>query len=222
MAKSGFSMTFDPETTACARGKDMRCSPKHSRNIVRAIKGMKVGAAKQFLTEVTELKTAVPMTVRNRKIHHRRGEMGSGAFPEKAAGRVLDVLTNAEANAEYKGLETENLRIVHASAYVGARFFRFRPRAQGRATAFNETATNLEIVLAERPDLDELDAKKAERRAGTGRGKGKSAKATKQTASKESASKEQAPKKAAPKKEKAEAKSEAKPAETPADEKKEA
>ncbi len=183
MAKSGFSMTFDPETTACARGKDMRCSPKHSRNIVRAIKGMKVEAAKQFLTEVTELKTAVPMVVRNRKVHHRRGKIGPGGFPEKAAGRVLDVLTNAEANAEYKGLETGNLRVVHASAYVGARFFRFRPRAQGRATAFNEETTNLEIVLGERPDLDEIEEKKAERRSGAGRKGKKSTKSTKSSKS---------------------------------------
>lgn len=165
MARKGFSMEFDAETTACARGKDIPCSPKMSRNIVRTIKGMRVTEAKDFLEQVMEQKVAVPMRVRNRKIKHRRGRMGPGAFPVKAADRVLGVLTNAENNAEYKGLDPDDLRIVHASAYVGQRFQRWKPRAHGRATAHNEQTTNMEIVLGERPDLDEAEEAKAERRS---------------------------------------------------------
>jgi len=37
----------------------------------------------------------------------------------KAAGQILKVLENAEANAEYKGLDTEKLRIIHISSHRG-------------------------------------------------------------------------------------------------------
>lgn len=74
MARKGFSTTFDTETTACARGKDMNCSPKASRNIAATIKGMRVAQAKTFLEQVIEKKTPVPYKFRYRKIKHRKGQ----------------------------------------------------------------------------------------------------------------------------------------------------
>ena len=47
-----YSIYADPEKTAKAYGRDLHCSPKHSENIVRAIKGMEVGKAKQLLEDV--------------------------------------------------------------------------------------------------------------------------------------------------------------------------
>jgi large subunit ribosomal protein L22 len=179
MARKGFSTTFDPETTACARGKDMNCSPKASRNIAATIKGMRVGDAKTFLEEVIAKKTPVPYRYRYRKIKHRKGEgFGPGAYPVKAATKALQILVNAENNAEYKGLDAEDLRIVHASAYVGQIFQGFRPRAQGRATAHNEETTNLEIVLGSDERLDALDEAKDERRGRTSKRAGVKAKKT--------------------------------------------
>lgn len=170
-------MEFDAEMTACARGSDMRCSPKASRNIARTIKGMRLDQAKVFLEEVIEKKTAVPYTVRYRKIAHRRGPMGPGAFPVKAAGHVLDILKNAENNAQYKDLETENLRIVHASAYRGFTFPGWRPRAHGRASQHNEQTTNLEIVLGEDADLDAREDAREEKQSKAGKGGKKPVKA---------------------------------------------
>lgn len=164
MARKGFSTTFDLETTACARGKDMHCSPKASRNIAATIKGMRVAQAKAFLEAVVEKKTPVPYRYRFRKIKHRKGEgFGPGAFPVKAASKALKVLENAENNAEYKGLDAEDLRIVHASAYVGQIYHGFRPRAQGRATAHNEETTNFEVVLGVDERLDAREEARAER-----------------------------------------------------------
>lgn len=162
-------MEFDAEITACARGTDMRCSPKASRNIARTIKGMRLEDAKVFLEEVIDKKTPVPYTVRYRKIKHRKGGVGPGAFPVKAAGHVLDILKNAENNAQYKDLETDNLRIVHASAYRGFTFPGWRPRAHGRASQHNEQTTNLEIVLGEDAQLDAKAEAREERRSKGGR-----------------------------------------------------
>lgn len=178
MARKGFSTTFDPETTACGRGKDMHCSPKASRNIAATIKGMRVADAKSFLEAVVEKKAAVPYRYRYRKIKHRKGKgFGPGAFPVNAASKALKVLENAENNAEYKGLDAEDLRIVHASAYVGQIFHGFRPRAQGRATAHNEETTNFEILLGTDERLDALQEKRDERQGRTPRRRGVKAQA---------------------------------------------
>lgn len=200
-------MEFDAEMTACARGSDMRCSPKASRNIARTIKGMRLDQAKVFLEEVIEKKTAVPYTVRYRKIKHRRGAMGPGAFPVKAAGHVLDILKNAENNAQYKDLETDNLRIVHASAYRGFTFPGWRPRAHGRASQHNEQTTNLEIVLGEDADLDTREEARLERQSKGGKGGKKPVKA----ASSKPKAAPKADKEAAPKAEKPEAEAKKEP-----------
>ncbi|PKK85968.1 MAG: 50S ribosomal protein L22 [Thermoplasmata archaeon HGW-Thermoplasmata-1] len=147
-----YSATSNPEKTARAFGYEMHCSPKHCRNIVKAIKGMKLSDAQEFLTEVSELRTPVPFVVRKRKIAHRKGKIGPGAFPEKAARHMLKVLKNAENNAEYKGLDPEEMVIVHASAYRGRTLEGFMPRAHGRATACNEQTSNVEIIISEKEE----------------------------------------------------------------------
>lgn len=195
MARKGYSTVFDAEKTATSRGVDVHCSPKASRNIVKTIKGMRLEDAKEFLEAVTRKETAVPMTVRKQKIKHRKGQgFGPGAYPVKAAGRVLKILENAENNAEYKDLETENLRIVHASAYRGETIVKFRPRAQGRATPSCEQTTNMEIVLGEDEALDEREeAREARRERATKRAVRTGAKPTKTAATaKKPAKKEEA------------------------------
>jgi large subunit ribosomal protein L22 len=143
-----YSATPDPATTAKAFGKDMNCSPKSGRNVARAIKGMPVSRAKQFLAEVAEIKTAVPFEVRKRKIAHRKGKgIMAGKYPVKVAKHFLAVLESAEANAEYKGLDTDNLVITHASAYQGQVIKAFIPRAQGRATPHYNRLCNFEVVV---------------------------------------------------------------------------
>ena len=143
-----YSTYSDPATTASAYGKDLDVSPKSGRNVCKAIKGMPVGRAKQFLQDVADLKTPVPFLVRKRKIAHRRGEcFGPGKYPVKVCQQFLKVLESAEANAEYKGLDTETLVITHASAYQGTVQKAYTPRAQGRATPHYNRLCNFEVVV---------------------------------------------------------------------------
>lgn len=143
-----YSTYSDPATTARAYGKDLDVSPKSGRNVCKAIKGMPVGRAKQFLQDVADLKTPVPFLVRKRKIAHRRGEgFGPGKYPVKVCQQFLKVLESAEANAEYKGLDTETLVITHASAYQGTVQKAYTPRAQGRATPHYNRLCNFEVVV---------------------------------------------------------------------------
>lgn len=144
-----YSTVSDAATTAQAYGRDMPCSPKSGRNVARAIKGMPVARAKTFLEEVVAVKTAVPFKVRVRKIHHRKGGMGSGRYPVQTAKCMLKVLESAEANAEYKGLDKDRLVITHSTAYQGTVIQAYTPRAQGRATPHYNRLCNFEVVLTQ-------------------------------------------------------------------------
>jgi large subunit ribosomal protein L22 len=157
-----YSTVSDPATTAQAYGRDMPCSPKSGRNVARAIKGMPVTRAKAFLEDVMVLKTAVPFRVRVRKIHHRKGGIGSGKYPVQTVKCMLKVLESAEANAEYKGLDKERLVITHSTAYQGTVIQAYTPRAQGRATPHYNRLCNFEVILTQ-AEGDEHT--KAERKA---------------------------------------------------------
>jgi len=134
---------------ARASGRELRVSPKAAIEICAAIRGMMLEEAKKYLRDVIAKRVAVPYRRYKKKLPHRRGLGGAGRYPVKAASKILEVLESAEANAEYKGLDTEKLKIIHASAYPGAKIRRYMPRAFGRATPKFETLCHVEIVLQE-------------------------------------------------------------------------
>lgn len=151
--KWGYSAVgFDPDTTVKASGRELRVSPKAAREVCAAIKGMKLDDAKDFIQQVISRKRAILYHRYKKKVPHRHGleKSPAGRFPIKAAQQILGVLENAEANAMYKGLDAENLRIVHASAYPGFKIKRYMPRAFGRASPRFQTLCHVEIVLEQR------------------------------------------------------------------------
>jgi large subunit ribosomal protein L22 len=152
MTKWGYSITdMDVEKTAKASGRELRVSPKHAREVCRTIKGMKVEQAKDYLNQVIMKKKPVPFRRFNKKVGHRHGleKAFAGRYPVNAARQVLNVLEGAEANAEYKGLDLERLKIIHASAYPGMKIKRFTPRAFGRSSPRFNTLSHVELVLEE-------------------------------------------------------------------------
>ena len=142
---------MDPERTAKASLREVRISHKHAREICKAIKGMMLEDAKKFLEEVIALRRPVPFRRYKKKVPHRRGLQGfcTGRFPVKAARYILRLLKDVEANAEFKGLNTEKLKIIHAVAYPGTKIKKYFPRAFGRATPNFETLTHVEVVVLE-------------------------------------------------------------------------
>ncbi|RJS91114.1 50S ribosomal protein L22 [Candidatus Bathyarchaeota archaeon] len=152
LPKWGYSIVgLDPDVTAKASGRELRISPKHAREVCVAIKGMKLDQAREFLEQVINKKKPVPFKRFNKKVPHRRGlqKAAAGRYPVKAAKKILEVLESAEANATYKGLDTENLKVIHAAAYPGMKIKRYIPRAMGRATPRFETLCHVEIVLGQ-------------------------------------------------------------------------
>jgi len=150
--KWGYSITeLDPDKTVKASGRELRVSPKHAREVCKTIKGMKLAQAKDYLQQVIAKKKPVPLRRYKKKVGHRRGmqKAYAGRYPVKTAQKILRVLEGAEANAEYKGLDAERLRIIHASAHPGMKIKRFIERAFGRASPRFETLCHIELILEE-------------------------------------------------------------------------
>ncbi len=143
-----YSKNVDPDKTAKAYGYELHCSKKDTINIAYAIKNMNVNAAKKYLQEIIDMKRPLPTRVHNKKRAHKKST-GPGSYPIKASKYILKILENAENNAEYKGFDAENMKIIHASAYGGRVIKGIMPRAQGRATDKNTRTTNFEIIIEE-------------------------------------------------------------------------
>lgn len=133
---------------ASVREKDI--SPKHAREIALAIKGMSIEKARDYLQEVIAKKRAVPFRRYKNEVGHRSdtGVM-SGRYPQKAAKEFVRTLDNLEANAEYKGMDLDRLKIISANTHRGVLVKRFTQRAMGRATPKNNTLTHIELVAKE-------------------------------------------------------------------------
>ena len=144
----GYTMKTDPETTSRAIGKEVSVSPKHCREVLKELRGRKVEDAKKYLKGVIELKVPVPYT-RYKMFLNPKPKVGPARFPVKAAKAILKVLENAQSNAEYKGLDADNMRVKVACAHRGRIQQGFMPRAYGRSSPWNEQTTSIEIILEE-------------------------------------------------------------------------
>lgn len=153
MARWSFSnKNLDPVKTAIASGRDLRISYKHAVEICSSIRGRSLKNAKDFLNEVIEMRRPIPFKKYKGKVGHRRGlhKWYAGRYPVKAAKAILKILKEAEANAEYKGLDIDNLWIIHAAAHKGTKIRKYIQRAFGRSTPYFQQLVHVEIGLEER------------------------------------------------------------------------
>ncbi|MGA8302580.1 MAG: 50S ribosomal protein L22 [Thermoplasmata archaeon] len=150
----GYTYREEPGTSvARARGVEIPMSPKKTYEVLNAIRGLPLDRARQILEDAVALRKAIPFRRYNQETAHHRGT-GPGRFPVKVAKTVLQILQNAEQNAEYDSLDTDRLFIKVAASGRGKIRKATMPRAQGRATQWNEQTTNVEIVLAERKEKE--------------------------------------------------------------------
>ncbi len=152
LTKSGYSIeNYDPTTMALASGRDLRVSFKKTVNVCRAIKGMRLEVAKEFLRGVAQEKMPVAFTKYRKKVGHKRSLGGvsgaAGRYPVLSAKAVLKVLENAENNASKKGLDTSRLVVYHAAAQKAGFIPRVYPRAFGRIDIKHRVLTHVEIGL---------------------------------------------------------------------------
>ncbi len=146
---------YDADRLAKASGRDIRIKPKHAREICAVIKGIRVDQAKKFLEKVIQLEQSVPFRRHKKKVAHKHDlkqfKWYAGRYPQKAAARIYEILASAESNAEYKGLDIDLCRIIHAATHRGRIIKRYIPRAHGRSTAKFKHLSHIEIVIYEFP-----------------------------------------------------------------------
>ena len=142
---------LDPDRTAIASGRDLRVSHKAAREICHYVKGMRLEKAKDVLQEVVALKRPVPYRRHKKKGAHRKGVEGfdAGRYPKKAAAAILKVLDQVEANAEFKGLYSDRLKIIHIASHKGRVIRNYIPRAFGRSSPYFNYLTHVEVAVEE-------------------------------------------------------------------------
>ncbi|MCJ7490057.1 MAG: 50S ribosomal protein L22 [Thermoplasmata archaeon] len=144
----GYTQDTDPETTSKAIGKEVSVSPKHCREVCKMLKGMNIEQVRTYLQGVADLKTPVPYS-RFKLYLSPKPKVGPARYPVKAAKAILAVIESARSNAEYKGLDADNMKVKWATANRGRITQGYMPRAFGRSTPWNEQTTNIEIILEE-------------------------------------------------------------------------
>jgi len=146
-----YSVDVDPDATAKAMLRERQMSHKHSKAIAREIKGQTASEAVAYLEDVVAGEQSVPFREHNSGVGHRSDIEGwdAGRFPKKASEGFLDLLENAVANADHQGFEGESMVIEHVAAHKVGESQGRKPRAMGRAGAWNSPEVDVELVLAE-------------------------------------------------------------------------
>ena len=122
MARIDYSQKISGDTIAKAKANELNMSPKHSIEIATFIRHQRVNDAIAYLNDVIGLKKAIPFRRFNRNVAHKRGLPGNwdaGRYPVKASKAYIRVLESVKKNAEYIGLDADNLEIIHVSANRG-------------------------------------------------------------------------------------------------------
>ena len=152
MPQYGYSIFgLDPDRTAIASARELDISPKAAREICNTIKGMFLDKAKEYLEDVMDMKKAVPYKRHKKHVAHRKelSKWPSGRYPIKAAQKILEVLENAENNAEFKGLDVERMKIIHASSHKAMILKRYLPRAHGSSSPRFNYLSHIELAIEE-------------------------------------------------------------------------
>ncbi|SOC39132.1 50S ribosomal protein L22 [Ureibacillus acetophenoni] len=112
-------------TQAKAIARTVRIAPRKVRLVVDLIRGKQVGEAVAILRHT----------------------------PKAASPVVEKVLKSAVANAEHNyELDVNNLVISEVFVDEGPTLKRFRPRAQGRASAINKRTSHITLVVSEKKE----------------------------------------------------------------------
>lgn len=115
---------------------------------------MNLKRAQRFLEEVIAHKDIVPFRRHGgrHKAMCKKHKSVSGRWPEKACRSMLDLLTNAESNAEIQGIEVETLHISHIQVNRAPALRRRTYRAHGRINPYMSSPCHVELILSQKAE----------------------------------------------------------------------
>lgn len=147
-----------PATKSCkARGSNLRVHFKNTREAANTIKRMPLKRAVAFLKNVIQHKECVPFRRYNggvgRCAQAKQWGTTQGRWPKKSAEFLLQLLKNAESNADLKGLDVDHLVIDHIQINRAPYMRRRTYRAHGRINPYMSSPCHMEVILAEKEDI---------------------------------------------------------------------
>ena len=150
---------YSKENMARVVGRSLPISTKFSVEVCNFIRNKTTGEAKEILQKVVGGKKAVPFKTFNKDLSHKR-KIGPARYPKKTAEEIIKLLESAEANAQFKGINTSNLCITHINAHLASRPWRY-----GRQRRRKAKRTHLEIIVEEKKAKEEGKEGKREKKS---------------------------------------------------------
>ncbi|KAH8764871.1 ribosomal protein L22 [Diaporthe sp. PMI_573] len=146
-----------PSKSAKARGAYLRVSFKNTRETAQAINGWKLQRAVKFLENVKEKKEIVPFRRYagsiGRASQGKQWGVSRARWPVKSAEFLLQLLKNAESNADAKGLDTSALVVKHIQVNQAPKQRRRTYRAHGRINPYMSNPCHIELILTEAEEV---------------------------------------------------------------------
>ncbi|MCD6434399.1 MAG: 50S ribosomal protein L22 [Candidatus Diapherotrites archaeon] len=153
MVKKTYQQDINGKKIAKAMVKNKPVSTKFATELCREIKGKKLTKAEEFVKKILDGKEYLPLRKYRRKVAHRKGKakskVKSGRYPKKLCRVMLELMQNLKANAENKGLDPDNLMIVHAFASTGFRRFAAQPKGRIAGKIYRKKSTHIELIARE-------------------------------------------------------------------------
>ncbi|RZC74696.1 hypothetical protein C5167_050177 [Papaver somniferum] len=187
-----YSKEPDNPTKSCkARGSDLRVHFKNTRETAFSLRKMPLVKAKRYLEDVLAHKQAIPFRrfcggVGRTAQAKNRHSNGQGRWPAKSAKFILDLLKNAESNADVglssllyvylyqvksllirivayytmqvKGLDVDSLYISHIQVNQAQKQRRRTYRAHGRINPYMSSPCHIELTLSEKEEAVKKEA----------------------------------------------------------------
>ena len=153
MVKKNYQVSAASGKIAKAMMKNKPVSLKYSLEIISNIKGQPVEKALVWLGRISRMENFLPLRKYNKKVGHRKGDSQmfakAGRYPVRCVNALIELLQTVKANADYKGMDSENLLITHMFASQG--FARMSYQSQGRISgkARKRKSTHLEVIVRE-------------------------------------------------------------------------
>jgi len=150
--KNKYSLKIEENNMAKAFARDISISTKMAVEVCNIIRNKELEQAKKILQDIISLKRPIPIRRYKRDLAHRK-KIGPRRFPVKTSKKLLEILDEVGANAQFKGLDINNLVIAHIAAHQAARPWHF-----GRQRRRKMKRTHIEIVVKEK-----IEKKKSEK-----------------------------------------------------------
>jgi large subunit ribosomal protein L22 len=154
MVKTKYQAKVGRESrTAKATLKNANVSLKSATELFREIKGQPVDKAIKKIQRIAAKEEALPLRKYNKKVAHRKGDaksgVKSGRYPVKTAKKFAELLELAKSNADFKGLDTERLLVLHGHASMGFSRQTTQPKGRIGGKVRQRKSAHLEVIVTE-------------------------------------------------------------------------